>query len=671
MRKLALILFFLSTAPYSFSQVQKPIDIVWLPITDAERNMKAPVVEKDAGVEAIFWRVHVRDEFLGQDLQRVLYHYVRLKIFDEKGKEAASTIDLPTSDKIAIVSLNGRTIKADGTEIELKKDSVFERDVVRAGRKHYRVKSFAMPGVEPGAIVEYRWKELRTDPSIRYTRLQFQREYPVQKVTYFVHPLPERYGGYQMFSTPFHCQPSALKPEDDGFVSTTLENVPAFHEEPMMPGEPNVRPWLLLMYRENGKFPEPEKYWNNAGKDMYNEFLKAALKPNDEIRQAAAASVAGATTDDQKITALTRYVRKNVRGLFSAQVTEAERAKILKQMPDNRLRTSPEVLKSGIGTANEMNTLFASMASCVGLEVRPALVADREDIIFTPSLADRYFLPNVDMAVQLGGKWSLHDVSAHLLPSSMVTWREEGMQVLLSDSKKPVFIESPLSPPEASTAVRSGKFALSEDGTLEGDVDQVYSGHMAMDHRIEIDGEEEARRLELLKQQYTTVFPDAEVSDLKIEGADDPERPLKLHCHIKLPGYAPRTGKRILLQPLFFERGVPPLFAAAERRHPVDFHYAWLEQDNISITLPSGFSLDNAGNPGPITFGAPGGYQLKMTVKDGHELVCFRELVFGKGGNLEYPVNVYPQLKKVFDEVHRRDDVTISLKQGPAAGVAQ
>jgi hypothetical protein len=58
--------------------------------------------------------VHLRDELLGQDSQTVLYH---------------STIDLPTSDKTAIVMLHGRTIKADGTEIELKKDSVFERDV--------------------------------------------------------------------------------------------------------------------------------------------------------------------------------------------------------------------------------------------------------------------------------------------------------------------------------------------------------------------------------------------------------------------------------------------------------------------------------------------------------------------------------------------------------------
>src|SRR5437868_15054968 len=82
------------------AQPPSPIDISWLPITDAERGMKAPVVEKDAGVEALFWRVHVRDELAGgRDLQRVFYHYVRLKIFDEKGKEAAATIDIPFTDK--------------------------------------------------------------------------------------------------------------------------------------------------------------------------------------------------------------------------------------------------------------------------------------------------------------------------------------------------------------------------------------------------------------------------------------------------------------------------------------------------------------------------------------------------------------------------------------------
>src|SRR5581483_9977178 len=70
--------------------------VSWLPVTDAERALKSPMVEKDAGAEVLVWRVHVVDELLGnnRDLQRVFYHYVRLKIFNEKGKEDTSTIDL-------------------------------------------------------------------------------------------------------------------------------------------------------------------------------------------------------------------------------------------------------------------------------------------------------------------------------------------------------------------------------------------------------------------------------------------------------------------------------------------------------------------------------------------------------------------------------------------------
>jgi hypothetical protein len=58
----ALILFSIFTAPSLSVKFKKSIDIVWLPVTDADRNRKAPVVEKDAGLEASFWRVHLRDE---------------------------------------------------------------------------------------------------------------------------------------------------------------------------------------------------------------------------------------------------------------------------------------------------------------------------------------------------------------------------------------------------------------------------------------------------------------------------------------------------------------------------------------------------------------------------------------------------------------------------------
>ena len=652
--------FFLTLfSPLAFGQAA--IDTAWLPISDDERTMKAPIVEKDAGVEALFWRVHIRDEVIGgRDLQRVFYNYVRLKIFDEKGKEKAATIDLPFTDDESVTSVNGRTIKADGTELELKKDSVYERDLVRAGHRKIRVKSFAMPGVEPGAIVEYRWREVQNNPRFLYTRLQFQREFPVQKVTYFISPLSNEYD-YKMSFWPFHCEPSPPKHERDGFQSTTVENIPAFKEEPLMPGEANVRPWALIYYHKDDKRSE-DKYWNDVGKQIYNDTLKPALKASGEVKEAAHAAVQGANTDEEKVLALIRYIRKNLRDLFGSQVTEVERAKILKQLEKSRERTSGEVFKSGIGTASELNILFASMASVVGLEARPALVADADDILFVPAMTDRYFLRNIDMAVNIGGKWQLFDVSTRLLPSNMLSWREQGMQALVSDPKKPFFIESPASPAEASAARRVANFVLSDDGDLEGDVNEQYSGQMALDRRSELFRDSAERRLEREKEDLRKVFTDAEVSEVKIENVDDPEQPLVLAYHIKVSGYAQRTGKRILLQPMFFQRGETPMFTASERKYPIRFHYGWEEHDKVTIELPEGFDLDHPEAPDSMTFGEPGGYNVRMALQPGRKLVCGRDLAFGKGGLLGYSAEIYPKLKHVFDEIQRRDDQTIALK---------
>ena len=325
-----------------------------------------------------------------------------------------------------------------------------------------------------------------------------------------------------------------------------------------------------------------------------------------------------------------------------------------------------EVFKQGIGASDELNMLFAAMAMSVVLEARPAMVGDREDMMFVPNMTDRYFLRSIDMAVNIGGKWKLYDVSARLLPANMLSWREEGMQALLSDPKKPVFVAAPLSPPGASAAMRTAKFTLMEDGSIEGEVDQEYSGHLALDRRAEMKDDTAARRLERLKEQTAKVFPDADISDLRIENVDDPERPLKLHYYFKMAGYAQRTGKRLLVNPFFFQRGVAPLFASTERRHPIIFPYGWQERDTVSIVLPEGFSLDNAESPGGINFGAPGSYEVKLTIKNGHELTCVRELIFGKEGMLAYPKEAYPDIKRLFDNIHQHDDVAISLKQGPA-----
>src|ERR1043165_2843652 len=63
----------------------------WRPIEPADLALKAAVVEPNADAEAIFWDIRVDD---GGEDDLVLSHYVRIKIFNDRGREKFSKIDI-------------------------------------------------------------------------------------------------------------------------------------------------------------------------------------------------------------------------------------------------------------------------------------------------------------------------------------------------------------------------------------------------------------------------------------------------------------------------------------------------------------------------------------------------------------------------------------------------
>src|SRR5262245_27208082 len=208
--------------------------LAWKPIDPAHIALKAPTVEKDADAEAIFWDVYVKDEFEGPDPVKTFSNYVRIKIFNQRGVEEHGKVDIVYSSRGGIRDIAARTIKPDGAIVDMKKDAVFDREIVRLSGIKVKAKSFALPAVEPGVIVEYRWIERRPWTSL-HTRLQFQREIPVQTVKYYIKPSGDLQMG--MRSVSFHLPTIPFVRENNGFYSVSYNNAPAFHEEPRMPPE--------------------------------------------------------------------------------------------------------------------------------------------------------------------------------------------------------------------------------------------------------------------------------------------------------------------------------------------------------------------------------------------------------------------------------------------------
>jgi hypothetical protein len=147
----------------------------------------------------------------------------------------------------------------------------------------------------------------------------------------------------------------------------------------------------------------------------------------------------------------------------------------------------------------------------------------------------------------------------------------------------------------------------------------------------------------------------------------DYAKPLVYIFHVRVANYAQRTGKRIFLQPAFFQHGKPPMFATADRKYPIYFHYPWSEDDHVDFELPKGYALDNADSPAPFGSGVVSDYKVSIQAStDGTLLIYKRNFFFGGGNNILFPAESYAPVKNYFDILHKQDNHSIALKQTAA-----
>lgn len=631
----------------TFAQIMQ-----WKPVDPAHLTLKEPVVEKDADAEVLLWEVYINT---ASDSGTDFTNFVRIKIFSERGKDAHSKIDIPYLNGVSVRDIAGRTIKPDGTIVELKKDAIFDRELVKAGRMKLKAKSFALPGIEPGTIIEYRWREVYGYIT-NYVKMELQRDIPMHLVRYYLKPNP--YVTMAMKTLTFNSNPPPFVKEKDGYYRTELTNVPAFREEPNMPPEDQIKSWMLVYYSPDVK-KAPTEFWKEEGKRLY-EVYKGDMKVNDDIRRAATESVGDASTPEQKLERLFNFCRTKIKN-----VTDDASGLTADQLEKLKENKSPaDTLKRGYGSGPDINFLFAAMASAAGFEARYVKLGDRGRKFFDPNFTDTYFMGAYNIGIKLGGQWRFFDPGSTYIPFGMLRWQEEGISALLADPKEAQLIETPLSPAEKSKKARKAAFRLTEDGTLEGEVRIEYTGHFAVEMKEDNDDETPQQREKKLSDSVKGRIG-AELTDIKVESAAGPLKPFVYSYKVKVPGYAERTGKRLFLQPAFFQKGIAPVFPSSTRRQDIYFHFPWMEEDYIEIALPDGFTLDNAEAPGSHDFGTAGSYETSLGVtKDQKILVYKRKFKFSA---LMLPKANYSAIKGAFDAIHQADNHALTLKQGAVA----
>lgn len=122
---------------------------------------------------------------------------------------------------------------------------------------------------------------------------------------------------------------------------------------------------------------------------------------------------------------------------------------------------------------------------------------------------------------------------------------------------------------------------------------------------------------------------------------------------------------RLFLQPGFFEYGSNPIFSSSARKYDVFFRYPWSQEDHVEITYPKNFDLDNADAPGATADPAKiGSLDIEVKVSRSLNLLSYdRRFHFGGGGHVLFGAAMYQPLKSLFDQFHKADSHTITLKQ--------
>lgn len=628
----------------------------WDPPSPEELAARRPRVDPDAGVEVLYRELVVDDS---DDTMTGWRYFYRLKVFDERGVEKLDKIELPDTPDNPIQDLAARILTPDGRVVELDKSAFFQREVLRQGSVRVRVRSFSFPGLVPGSIVEYRFCTT-SEESISGTQLMFQHEWPTWKVHIRFRPYPNFTPDIQMLTVSKGHDLKGLKRNKDGFYCFDKENLPGLEVEPFMPPEAEVQSWVLFYFAPASK--SPDAYWQSRGRELA-DLYSPANRQTSELAARATELCTGAADETEKLRRLYDFCRSEIRNtdLETSGLTPDEVARL----KENKSPT--DTLTRRYGSPREINLLMVALANAAGIEARVAMVGDRSRRFFDRKVAVWFMLPDRIVAARSAGIWRFFDPGSTYPAFGSLCWQNEGQEVVICDKKHPEFASTPLNSKDLSKVSRSARLTLDEDGTIEGDVTIAYFGHRNVAAKREFAAETAEGREKTIRDGLQQRIGSAEISNLEFKNAESTTENLTITYHLRATGYAEVTGKRLILQPSFFEKGNDPLFKSEARKFPLYFRYPHTTHDSVSITLPTGYQLEEATSPKPVVAGEVISYLVRLVrTKSGSRLGYERLL---EQGGVLYPRDAYAAFKEAYDEIHKQDQHALVLRRvEPAPG---
>jgi hypothetical protein len=624
----------------------------WLPVTKEDLALKD--LPQVAGAHAIIlYKADERNDPQGYDEM-----YYRIKVLTEEGKKYAN-VETPSyiESIYRIDDVKARTIRPDGTIVPFQA-KVFEKLIAK--RKGYRVltKTFTMPDVQVGSIIEYKYKQRFSTATAMYIgnswRVQDDLFTLKAHFSFFPGPAPLH---WIMAGVDKQRGPQEQK---DHSITMDLDNIPAFEIEPFMPPENEVRAHVFFYYDDMESASQKiDEYWRKQGKDWrkiaesfmdkrgaMNKEVAAVLKPED-------------STTEAKMRRIYDFAQQIRNLTYERSKTDKEEQK--ENLKDNN--NVEDVVKHGYGYHNQINRVYAAMLRSAGIDATLIKVAERDDQFFHRNIPQWGQLTSELVVVNEAGKERYFDPGTLYCPFGALPWEDTGVEGVRIDKDGTSFSHTPDPVSDNSLTSRKAQMQLDREGTLKGTVQLSFTGLEALHRRIHFREDDETQRKKSLEDEVKSWLPAGATVELaKMDGWNSSSTPLLIDLNVTVPNFAAVTGKRMLLPTSIFQGQDRHPFQHAKRISPVYFHFAFREVDDVTITVPEGMQVESVPKPHALQ-NKFAGYKVEADKANG-QLHIRRQFQMDE---LMFHTQFYEALQQFYNQVKAGDDEQAVLRNVSSA----
>jgi hypothetical protein len=611
------------------------------PATAEELAMKSLATAPGVPAAVLDW-VHYDDHVAGS-----MSEYLRIKVFSEGGKKYGD-VEVPYFAAYPflgyVTDIQARTIHPDGTILPFD-GRVYDKLLFKKNGRTYRAKTFSLPDVQPGSILEYHYVVRWSEMVIVDAEWLIQKDIPVEHAKFSLLPFSRKYADYATFFT-YAALPAGKKPVK---VTTDrweleLEHIPAWREEAFALPEEQLKPHVNFYYTTSRI--RPEQFWDVQSHTWAKEIN--SFVGDSRSLAATAQGVAGAEGEGA---AKLRKLYAHVQSFANRSVNAAPAA-----LSDQKAaRNAEQVLTARAGTSTDLARTFVALARGAGFDADVVRIAPRDSIFFSDKVPDAQQMSGEVAMVMDGATPIFLDPGTPGAPFGVVSWEKSAVPAIRMAKSGPQWIKVPGYPPSGAMLQRNADLHLDGD-LLTGTITVRFQGQEALVRRQK--GDDEKSRRTAIEKEIQSWFPNgATLKVNSIEGLSTPDDAIVVKADAQLPGVVSPAGSRLMMPISLFAASAANPFAPATRESAIYFPYGRQENDEVKLTLPEKVAAVTIPGPQSIDVGS---FAFKSaTMQDGNVLTFHRSFTVDA---MFIDAEHYAAVRNVFSTVTTADQRPLVLR---------